>query len=100
MDKFEQLINRDKPVLIDFFAQWCGPCKMMAPILTDIKATVGDKADIVKIDIDLPANKSVVAKYGIRSVPTLILFNKGEAVWRQSGVADAKTLQDIILKNI
>jgi len=84
MSKFSELINQNKPVLVDFFAEWCGPCKMMSPILKQVKDTLGDRVSIIKIDVD--KNQSLAAKYQVRGVPTLMLFNEGKQVWRQSGV--------------
>ncbi|UOU97217.1 thioredoxin [Chryseobacterium daecheongense] len=98
MNKFQELINQDKPVLVDFFAEWCGPCKMQAPILQDLKKNIGDAASIVKIDVD--KNQAVAAQFGIRSVPTLIIFKNGEVKWKQSGVFHADELERLIKQNI
>ncbi|WP_332027491.1 thioredoxin [Kaistella sp.] len=97
MSKFQELISQDKPVLVDFFAEWCGPCKMQAPILEDLKKRVNDQATIIKIDVD--KNQSVAAKYGIRSVPTLMIFKNGEIKWKQSGVFPAEELERLIKEN-
>lgn len=95
---FDQLINQDKPVLVDFFAEWCGPCKMQAPILEELKGRIGDTASIIKIDVD--KNPQAASKYQIRSVPTLIIFRNGEIRWRQSAVFSANDLERLIKENI
>ena len=98
MSKFQELINGNKPVLIDFFADWCGPCKMQAPILEELKQRVGDTASIIKIDVD--QNPQVAAQYQIRSVPTLIIFKNGEIRWKQSGVFPTNELERLIKENL
>ena len=90
MSEFNDLINQNKPTLVDFFATWCGPCKMQSPILEQVKASVGDGANIIKIDID--KNEDLAMRYNVRSVPTLILFKNGEAVWRTVGLQQADLL--------
>ena len=91
-NKFNETINSDKPTLVDFYANWCSPCRTMNPIIEQTKNILGDKATVIKVDID--NNKPAAMKYGVRSVPTLILFKNGEIVWRQAGVTQSKVLVD------
>lgn len=81
---FNNLIKSEKPVLIDFFATWCGPCKMLAPILKEVKDSLGERITIIKIDVD--KNQEIASKYQVRGVPTMVLFQNGKQLWRQSGV--------------
>lgn len=94
MNKFHELINSDKLVLVDFYAEWCGPCKAMKPILEEVKKKVGDKATIIKMDID--KNNPTAAEFQIQSVPTLMLFKSGKVLWRQSGVVPASLIEQKI----
>lgn len=93
MAKFSDIINSDKPVLVDFSAEWCQPCKMMPPILKEVKRNLGDKIRIIKIDVD--RNPAVAQKYGIRSVPTLMIFKNGQVLFNQAGVIPAPQLTEI-----
>lgn len=92
---FADIINSPTPTLVDFSAEWCGPCKMMKPILDELKNEIGTQAHILKVDVD--KNPRAAAAYSIQGVPTLILFRNGKILWRQSGVVSAKKLKEIIL---
>jgi thioredoxin 1 len=93
---FHEIIQSDKPVLVDFTAAWCGPCKMMAPILKDVKLEIGDTATIIKVDVD--KNPQAAGEYQVQGVPTLILFKNGKPLWRQSGVVQKSSLVSVIKK--
>lgn len=94
MNTFSELISSDKPVLVDFFATWCGPCKTLAPILKEVKDELGEKVSILKIDVD--KNEALAAHYQVRGVPTLMLFKNGQQLWRTSGVLSKKDLVNTI----
>lgn len=94
MSDFNTLINEEKPTLVDFYATWCGPCKMQAPIIEKVKEEVGDSANVLKIDID--KNEEVARRYNVQSIPTLILFKNGEPVWRAVGLQQGDVLVDKI----
>lgn len=95
---FSDVINSDTPVLVDFYADWCGPCKMMNPILKNLKKEMGDELNIIKIDTEKNADAAI--KYQVRGVPTLMLFHKGKTLWRQSGVVQLHQLKQIIDQKI
>tara|TARA_B110000967_G_scaffold81983_1_gene84709 strand:+ start:200 stop:493 length:294 start_codon:yes stop_codon:yes gene_type:complete len=88
--KFSEVINQEKPVLVDFFAEWCGPCKMMSPILKEVKDELKEKIAILKIDVD--KNQALASKYQVRGVPTLVLYKERKQVWRQSGMVQKREL--------
>ena len=92
-----EYLNKEEVVLVDFFAEWCGPCKTLAPILQETKREIDGKAKIIKIDID--KNQQAANHFQVRSVPTLILFKNGKAVWRQSGIVESKALANLILSH-
>ncbi|BDQ11122.1 MULTISPECIES: thioredoxin [Sediminibacterium] len=91
---FNEMIQSDKPVLVDFFAEWCGPCKMMSPILKEVKDSLGDAVTIIKVDVD--KNPQAAAAYQVQGVPTLIVFKNGKPLWRQSGVVPKNGLINIL----
>ncbi len=93
---FADLIKSEKPVLVDFFATWCGPCKMLAPILKDVKDSLGERISIIKIDVD--KNQQMAAQYQVRGVPTMVLFQNGKQLWRQSGVLSKEEILKTILE--
>lgn len=98
MNEFDNFIADSKPTLVDFFATWCGPCKMQSPILEELKNKMGDKVNIIKIDVD--RNPELSAKYNVRSIPTLIIFKNGEALWRGYGLHQASQLEEKINEHL
>lgn len=96
-NSFNNIIDSETPVLVDFFAEWCGPCKMLAPILKQVKDELGDSIKVIKIDVD--KNQPLAAKYQVRGVPTMILFKEGKQLWRQSGILQKNDLISIINSN-
>lgn len=97
METFNDVISEDRLVLVDFFATWCQPCKMMHPVLEQLKDTVGDRVRIIKVDVD--KHGQTAAQYGIQAVPTLMLFRKGQTLWRQSGMMSKADLLAVIDRN-
>ena len=95
---FETIINEERPVIIDFHALWCGPCKVQSPILKELAAELGEKVRVIKIDVD--QNNNLAAKYQIQSVPTLIVFKNVKPVWRQSGVVTMAALLSVLMQNL
>ncbi len=98
MSNFSSIINQDKPVLVDFFAEWCGPCKAMSPVLKEVKDSFGDVASVIKIDVD--KNQELASQLQVRGVPTLILYKKGKQLWRQSGVVQKNELISLIQSHV
>ena len=96
MSKFDTIINSEQPVLIDFFATWCGPCKMLGPILKEVKDSLGERISIIKVDVD--KNQQIASKYQVRGVPTMILYQRGQQLWRQSGVLTKEEIINVILE--
>jgi thioredoxin 1 len=96
MNNFNQIIKSEKPVLVDFFATWCGPCQMLSPILKQVKDSLGDRVSIIKIDVD--KNQLIASQYQVRGVPTMILFQNGKQLWRQSGVVSKEDLIKTIVE--
>ncbi len=96
MNDFNTMINSDTPTLVDFFATWCGPCKTMSPIVEETKNLLGDKAKVLKVNVD--NNREVSMKYNIRSIPTMVIFKNGEIVWRKPGVTSSKDLIEEVNK--
>ena len=94
MEKFNELIQSSKPVLVDFYAEWCGPCQIMKPRLVDVAERIGENAKIVQIDID--KEKELAERFRIQSVPTLIIFKKGKQLWRQSGIISSVALTQLL----
>ena len=100
MEKFQNLINDSKPVLVDFFATWCGPCQMLAPILKEVKESLGDKITIIKIDVDKNRELMMNPQFQVKGVPTLMLFQNGRMLWRQSGVLSKDDIVKSVEQNI
>ena len=98
MSNFLSLINKSKPVLVDFFAEWCGPCKMMTPILKEVKDVLGDTISVIKIDVD--KNQELATQLQVRGVPTMILYKNGKQLWRQSGVVQKNDLISLIKSHV
>jgi thioredoxin 1 len=95
-NSFQSMIAGEKPVLVDFFATWCGPCQMLAPVLKEVKDALGDRVLILKIDVD--KNQELAARFQVRGVPTMVLFQKGQVLWRQSGVLSKDAIVHILLE--
>lgn len=98
METFQQIINGDKPVLIDFYATWCGPCKAMSPVVEAIGKELQGSARVLKIDVD--RNQAIATQYGIQAVPTFMIFKQGKVVWRQPGGADKLTIKNELMRHV
>lgn len=94
METFDKLIHSEQPILVDFFAEWCGPCKTMAPVLKEVAQKMNNKARVIKVDVD--KNREAALQYNVRSVPTLVIFKKGQILWRQAGVVPANKLIEML----
>jgi thioredoxin 1 len=95
--KFDSIISDSKPVIVDFHALWCSPCKMQSPILKEVASELGERVRVIKIDVD--SNSQIASRYSVQSVPTIIIFKNGRAVWRQSGVVSKSQLKSVLLQN-
>ena len=96
--KFDSIISDNKPVIVDFHALWCGPCKIQSPILKDVAAELGERVRIIKIDVD--QNTEIARRYNVQSIPTLAVFKNGKLIWRHSGVVSKTQLIDVLLENV
>jgi thioredoxin 1 len=96
--KFDSIINDPRPVIVDFHALWCSPCKMQSPILKEVAAELGERVRIIKIDVD--NNSEIASRYSVQSVPTIIIFKNGKLVWRQSGVVSKNQLKSILMQSV
>lgn len=96
--KFDSIINDSRPVIVDFHALWCSPCKMQSPILKEVAAELGERVRVIKIDVD--NNAQIASRYSVQSVPTIIIFKNGRAVWRQSGVVSKNQLKSVLIQNV
>ena len=97
-DSFKDIINSDKPVLIDFFATWCGPCQMLGPVLKQVKDSLGDRVSIIKVDVD--KNQELAEALRIKGLPTLMIYKQGQMIWRQSGELDANTIIGLVQEQL